>query len=102
MSCKCFVCGSKMTLNNLVQYECKDCCLIEFKDKDEFYKKIKERLKNMPKLYNYTFHFVGQATYTAKTEEEALEMFEKQHCDVDITRTEVEEYDPYEDDFMGV
>lgn len=55
----------------------------------------------MSKLYNFEFTFRGTATYTAATEEEALDKLNKEYGDVDVVDTDVEEFDANEDDYMG-
>lgn len=56
----------------------------------------------MSKLYNFTFRFIADATYTAETEDEAREKLEKEHGDVcAVTLCDKEEFDPNEDDYKG-
>lgn len=55
----------------------------------------------MSKLYNYTLYFNGKATYTAISYEEALSRLSDEHRDVDVYDCDREEFDEYDDDYMG-
>lgn len=55
----------------------------------------------MAKLFNFTFRFTGEATYTAETLEEALDKLADEYGDVKVVDRDTEEFDPYNDDYMG-
>lgn len=55
----------------------------------------------MSKLYNFTFYFKGKRTFTANTYEEALDRLSDEYGDVDVYDNDTEEFDEYNDDYMG-
>lgn len=55
----------------------------------------------MSKLCNYTFYFTDKKTYTATCYEEALNKLSDEYGDVNVTDCETEEFDEYNDDYMG-
>lgn len=55
----------------------------------------------MSKQYNFTIYFNGSATYTASSYEEALDKLADEFGSVDVTDCDTEEFDPYDDDYMG-
>lgn len=53
----------------------------------------------MPKLFNYTFTFKCTATYTAASEEEALDKLYRDEDEVEVISCDTEEFENG-DDYM--